>query len=126
MRIACWIATAVFCLFSYWQFNDLDQYGTNLWWMWVLVYFGTALISLASSFRPVPTSLYFGAAAIALIATVVRFLDIDWSGPLLFDETNPAANETGGLLIVCLWLGFLGWRFSNADTASDEKSSELG
>jgi hypothetical protein len=122
MRIACWIATAVFCLFSYWQLNDLDQYGTALWWVWVLVYLVTALVSLASSFQPLSTKLYLGAAALAFFAAGIRITDVDWSGPILFDETNPAANESGGLLVICVWFGFIAWRFGTKDVADHDDS----
>ncbi len=38
MQIACYLATAIFALFTYWQFNDLEQYGTRYSYGWVLAY----------------------------------------------------------------------------------------
>jgi hypothetical protein len=52
MQIACYLATAIFGLFTYWQFDDLEQYGTQFWYGWVLAYGATALVALISARRP--------------------------------------------------------------------------
>ena len=110
VQIACYLATAVFCVFSYLQLNDLDQYGTQLWYGWVLVYAATALVALISALRVLPRPLYIGSAGCALLAAAIRSTSIDWDAGILYNEANPAGNETFGLLIVGLWFTFLALR----------------
>jgi hypothetical protein len=107
MQITCYLAAAVFSLFTYWQFNDLEQYGTRFWYGWVVAYGATALIAAVSARRAFPRVLYLGCAALAFVATAIRVRSIDWSGTIFYNEANPAGNETGGLLIVGLWFTFL-------------------
>lgn len=110
MRSACLIAAGVFALFSYWQFNDLEEFGTRLWYGWALLYGATSGVSLFSARRLLPPAAYLSAAALAGLAAVWRSSEIAWQAGLLDNPTNPAGNETGGLLVVGLWLGFLAWR----------------
>jgi len=123
MRIACVLATAVFSLFTYWQLNDYEQYGTQLWWCWVLAYGAVALASAWSVWRYLPTRVYLVGGAAAAIAAAVRVTAIDWSGRILYNETNPAGNETGGLLIVALWLGILAWRAAVASRSRARRTA---
>lgn len=110
MEIACYLAAAVFALFSYWQFNDLEQYGTTLWPLWVLAYGGVAIVSLVSARRALPRALYGAGALVAFVAAAIRSTDIEWHAEIFYNEQNPAGNETGGLLIVAVWLGWLALR----------------
>jgi hypothetical protein len=48
------------------QFNDLEQYGTELWIGWVLAYGVTAIVSLISAWGDLPRPLYIAGAALAL------------------------------------------------------------
>ena len=121
MKVLCFIATSVFALFCYWQFNDLQQYGTQLWYFWVIGYGGVALTSLYSAWRPLPTALYLSGSAVALAGALMRFGDIQWDQTVFYNETNPAGNETGGLAIVALWLLFLGWKMGRRNHASTGK-----
>ena len=107
MRAASAVALLVFAGFTALQFNDLEQYGTRLWFGWVVVYGGTAAISAVSFARPLATVVYAGWALVALAAALVRATSINWYGSILHDPSNPAGNETGGLLIVALWLAAL-------------------
>ncbi len=107
MQVVCYLATAVFALFTYWQFNDLEQYGTRFWYGWVAVYGVTALIALVSARHELPRALHLSLAAAAFVAAMVRSTSIEWGGTILYNETNPAGNETGGLAIVGLWFVFL-------------------
>ncbi len=109
MRTACLLAALAFALFSYWQFNDLGQYGTQLWLGWALLYAITSAISLASVWKRLPRLLYWSAAVPTALAAALRSLEIQWSAGILNNPGNPAGNETGGLLVVALWLAFLGW-----------------
>lgn len=118
MRIACYAATAVFGLFTYWQFNDLEEYGTELWYLWVLAYGAVALVSLISAQRPLPRTLYLTGAAVALIAALIRMTAIEWDSTILYNEANPAGNETGGLMVVAIWLALLAWRQSSPPEAA--------
>ncbi|MEE3326731.1 MAG: transmembrane 220 family protein [Myxococcota bacterium] len=117
MRLACLFAAALFSLFSYWQLNDLEQYGTRLWSAWFLAYGATAAISAISAYRLMPVGLYLGAAALSAGVALFRLSQIDWNASLINNPTNPAGNEAGGLLLVAAWLFFLGTR-RNAPTAS--------
>ena len=110
MRIACYLAAVVFGLFSYLQLNDLEQYGTRYWAGWVVTYGGTALVALVSAHRPLPRALYVGSAGCALLAAVIRSTSIDWNAGILYNEANPAGNETSGLVIVGLWFAILALR----------------
>ncbi|MBW2697674.1 MAG: hypothetical protein JRE70_14440 [Deltaproteobacteria bacterium] len=107
MQVACYLATAIFGLFTYWQFNDLEQYGTQFWYGWVLAYGATAGVALISARRPLPRELHIGCATAAFIAAAVRMRSIEWEKTIFYNETNPAGNETGGLLIVGVWFAFL-------------------
>lgn len=109
MRYLCLIMTAVFALFTYWQFNDLKQYETELWYGWVAAYGLCALISLASYFKRLPVIVYISVVAVSLAAAVVRVQAVEWSHEILYNPNNPSGNETGGLLVVALWMGILAW-----------------
>lgn len=123
MRSACLLATAVFALFSYWQWNDLDQYGTGLWYGWAVAYGATAALSLASARKLLPPWLYAAGATLAFLTCVQRTSEIDWKAAIFNNPINPAGNEAGGLLVVGLWLGFLGWRSLIAHRAPDPRES---
>ncbi len=110
MQLACYLAAALFSLFSYLQFNDLEQYGTQLWYGWVLVYGATALVALLSARRVLPRPLYIGSAACAFVAAAVRLTSVDWNASIFYNEANPAGNEAGGLVVVGLWFAFLALR----------------
>ena len=113
MRFACLTATVVFTVFTYWQFNDLEQYGTRLWLGWVFTYGSVAVASAAFAIpriRPLPWGVYASGAIAAAFAAAILMTDIDWEGPILYNPSNPAGNEAGGLLIVFIWLAFLASR----------------
>ena len=110
MRIACFVMAAVFTLFTYWQFNDLGQYGTQFWEGWVAFYAAAAVISLVSALKPLPRPVLVGFAALAGCAAIWRSLSIEWDKTVLYNETNPAGNESGGLLIVALWIAILAFK----------------
>ena len=110
VKIACLVAGVLFSLFAYWQLNDLGQYGTVLWQGWVLLYGFTALLSFWTFRRDAPRWIY-AALAIGCVANALyRFTAIQWGGKILYNENNPAGNETGGLIIVALWAAFLWWK----------------
>jgi hypothetical protein len=113
MRATCLFAASVFSLFTYWQLNDLEQYGTRLWYGWVLIYGLVALISLVSWWRPLPRLLYVGGAGTALLGAAIRLPAIQWSSTIFYNESNPAGNETGGLLVVAIWLALLAWHLKS-------------
>ncbi len=118
MPIACYLAAAIFSLFTYWQFNDLEQYGTRFWYAWVLAYGATALVALLSARRALPRPLYIGSAACAFVAAAIRFTSIDWNARIFYNETNPAGNETGGLVIVGFWFALLALRLGGGSARS--------
>lgn len=107
MKLFCIIGALLFSLFSYWQKNDLDQYGTDLWQGWLLTYALTALVCFISIFKKLPSWLYGTGAILAFAHACLRFLAIQLERGIFFVSDNPAGNETGGLLIIALWLGIL-------------------
>ena len=110
MRYVCLVMAAIFALFTYFQFNDLTQYNTKLWYFWVIAYALCTLISLVSWRKALPRAVYTSVAVIALIAGLIRFQAIDWDHKILYNPNNPSGNETGGLLIIAIWFGILAWR----------------
>jgi hypothetical protein len=118
VQITCYLAEAMFSFFSYLQFNDLEQYGSQLWYGWVLVYGATAFLALLSARRALPRPLYIGSAACAFVAAAIRFTSIDWNARIFYNETNPAGNETGGLMIVGFWFAFLALRLGGGSARS--------
>ncbi len=109
MRDVCLFMGFLFSLFTYWQFNDLDQYHTEKWYLWVGVYALCAVISIVSFFRPLPMSVYIAMALAALTAAVVRVQGVEWSKGVLYNPDNPSGNETGGLLVVVVWMILMAW-----------------
>ena len=104
MRICCWIAAALFTLFAFLQLNDLEQYGTDVWFGWVYAYGLVALVSMYSARAPLPRWVYGAGAALAVVGAAVRSTSIEWDSAILYNESNPAGNETGGLLLVAVWM----------------------
>ena len=109
--------TAVFAQFTYWQFNDMQQYHTELWYAWVFAYGLICVVSLLSWKKPLPRILYISLGSLAVIATLVRLQSIEWDGAILYNPNNPAGNETGGLLIIALWMGALAWKRVSSNNA---------
>jgi len=111
----------VFALFTYWQMNDLNQYKTEKWYLWVGAYALCSVISAASYFRRLPMMIYLSLAVAALVAAAVRLQGIEWEKAVLYNENNPSGNETGGLLVVAIWMILLIWlrkdtKVRNADS----------
>lgn len=104
MKYACFFAAVVFSLFTYWQFNDYEQYGTKLWYGWVIIYGVTALLSMGAIFRPLSRLSYMVLGLLAITGALIRAAFINWDKPIFYNEANPAGNEAGGLLVVGLWL----------------------
>ena len=111
MKNACLVMFVVFALFAYFQRNDLDEYNTQLWYVWVVIYGVCSVISLLSYFRALPRGFYFSFAIASLIASLVRASAISPGQNILFNEANPAGNEAGGFLVVALWFGVLAWKY---------------
>ena len=109
MTSACLLAALVFALFAYLQLNDLQQSGTRFWLGWVSTYGLVALVSLLYPWRPPYRAMFIAAAAVAVAAAGWRLPAIDTGSRIFANASNPAGNETGGLLIVALWLAWLAW-----------------
>lgn len=110
MRYVCLFMTLVFALFAYVQGNDLDQYNTQLWYVWIVFYGMCSALSLLSAFVALPRRIYVSFSLSFLVASFVRFTDVTPGKPLLFNENNPAGNEAGGLLVIAVWFGVLVWK----------------
>lgn len=101
------IGFLIFSLFAYWQINDMEQYGTarTITILWFVSYTCIALLSLISAIYPFPKKLFWITASIPFIIALFRYTYIDWSyDNVLYNPSNPAANETGGLIAMTLWL----------------------
>lgn len=107
MKISCLTAAAFFGLFTYWQLNDVTQYHTErlIALLWIASYATIAILSAICAFKKLPPALFLTLATIPLIIAAFRFTYIDWTyDNILYNPQNPAANETGGLLIMTIWL----------------------
>ena len=107
LKIACAVAVVVFGFFTFLQFNDESQYGTDFWQGWVIFYGVVVAIAIVTFFKHLPVWVYMLGAIGALAAAGYRSTVIEWDGPILCDATNPAGNETGGFLIVGIWFLYL-------------------
>lgn len=106
-KITCLFGFLIFSLFTSWQFNDATQYKTDqlLCGLWVASYASIALLSLTCAFTKLPNKVFLISAAVPFVIALFRFTYIDWSyDNVLYNPDNPAANETGGLLIMAIWL----------------------
>ena len=106
-KISCIFGFLIFSLFTYWQLNDATQYHTDkiLCFLWVASYAAIALLSLVCAFRNLPNKVFWISAAVPFVIALFRFSYIDWSyDNVLYNPDNPAANETGGLIIMAIWL----------------------
>ncbi|MGE9268459.1 MAG: transmembrane 220 family protein [Verrucomicrobiales bacterium] len=132
MKIACYIATALFLLFSYFQINDVTQYQNHDNWFWILYYLATAALSFWLTRRHLPRPFLSGCVGFSLGAALFRMMDgvgnFDFSAPFRataipshMNATTQAPNEIGGLLLVAAWLLFLTLR---ADRACHEAKSK--
>ncbi len=112
MKTACIILGILFACFAYWQRNDIDQYQTNqvITSLWIAGYALTSIVSFITAIRPLPRTFYLFTMILTFLLAALRFPSIEWSGHVLHNENNPAANETGGLLILFLWYTILSMR----------------
>ncbi len=117
-RIFSILGFLLFAMFSSLQANDDSQYGTSLWLTdsWLLGYGILSFICLYNTIRPLPPKVFLTLASITFALALFRGSQIDWSQPLFcfiapeeFAKRNPAGNETGGLIIMTLWLLLLFW-----------------
>ncbi|MEM6910924.1 MAG: transmembrane 220 family protein [Verrucomicrobiota bacterium] len=101
------IGGIVFIGFACLQFNDLEQYGSRGWYGWILFYGLVALASFLSLWRPFPPLAYRLAAFGSLAGALFRATQIEPAKTVFTNQTNPAGNEAGGLLLAALWLAWL-------------------
>ena len=103
----------LFGFFASLQTNDVTQYGTAAWLMeaWLIGCARLAILCFYNGFRPLPSRYLLALAILGFGLAVFRGTQIDFSQPLFcfiapeeFAKRNPAGNETGGLVIVTLWL----------------------
>ncbi len=108
----------LFSMFSSLQANDVSQYGTSGWLTdtWLMGYAALAFICLYNAIRPLPAKTFLALAGVTLALAIFRGSQINWDSPIFcftapkeFAERNPAGNETGGLIIMTIWLLLLFW-----------------
>ncbi|MGB0745183.1 MAG: transmembrane 220 family protein, partial [Opitutales bacterium] len=120
MKIACYILTAVFALFSALQFNDATQYGNHDNWFWLILYAVTAVASFIHARRPLPFAVLTAGVGFSVGACLFRLQDavgnFDFAGifrvaadPAKMNASTQQPNEAAGLLIVAIWLSILAW-----------------
>jgi hypothetical protein len=121
MRIACYIASVIFLLFTYWQINDTIQYGNHDNWFWLLLYGAVAVATFLHARRPLPRWSLSAGAGFALGSCLFRMQDpvgnFDWMTlfrataiPSQMNATIQQPNESGGLLLVAIWMTILAWK----------------
>lgn len=117
------IGFLLFGMFTKLQFNDVSQYGTAQWltYGWIIGYAALALLCFMNIVRLIPSRVFLAISFLTFALAVFRATQIDFSQPLFcfiapkeFAKRNPAGNETGGLVIMTLWL-LLMW-FTNKRT----------
>lgn len=110
MRTACIVMTVIFAQFAYFQRNDLDEFNTDLWYLWVAVYGLCSLLALLSYFRALPRWFYLSCCLASLAVALIRIGHLTPGEKVFLNENNPAGNEAGGLVIVAIWYAALFWR----------------
>ena len=120
-RILSALGFLLFALFSSVQANDVSQYGTSGWLTdtWLIGYGILSLVCLYNTLRPLPAKTFLFLSGITFCLALFRGSQIDWEKPLFcftapaeFAERNPAGNETGGLIVITIWLLLL-WCANN-------------
>jgi len=108
----------LFAMFSSLQSNDVGQYGTAqiLTYAWLIGYGLLAFLCLYNAIKPLPANVFLTLAGVTFALALFRASQIDFSQPLFcfiapeeFAKRNPAGNETGGLIIMTLWLLLVWW-----------------
>lgn len=103
----------LFGMFSSLQANDVKQYGTANWLTitWLIGYATLSLICLYNALRTQPSRYFLALSILTFGLAVFRATQIKWDEPLFcfiapeeFAKRYPAGNETGGLIIMTLWL----------------------
>lgn len=103
----------LFAMFSSLQGNDVGQYGTAQWltYAWIIGYGALAFICLYNALHPIKPRVFQILAGVTFALALFRASQIDWNQPLFcfiapeeFAKRYPAGNETGGLIIMTLWL----------------------
>ncbi len=116
--IGLWVGSVLFLVFMLVQFNDFTQYNNADWWSWVLMYLACAILG----FLAWKQKLSFYGAGIALgfsIGALCFKLQDDvgnwhWSRLNIANfwtedgtEMVQQTNETGGLILIIIWLVIL-------------------
>lgn len=115
MRSACIVMTVIFAQFSYFQKNDLDQFNTEIWYIWIAVYGLCSALSLLTYFTALPRKIYGLLSLTSLAGALVRLAGLTPGEDIFFNDHNPAGNEAGGLFVIALWFNILYWRHSSLE-----------
>ena len=117
MRSACIVMSVIFAQFAYFQRNDLDQFNTEIWYVWIAVYATCSVLSLVSAVMALPRSVYLFLSIGALVSALIRFTGLTFGEAVFFNDRNPAGNEAGGLMVVAIWLGVLFWKHKSLSSS---------
>lgn len=112
VKITSIVLGILFLLFAWVQKNDASQYKTADWGVigWIALYLFTAVVSFITAWKPLPRAFYWSCATLIILNALYRFTAIQWEKTILYNEENPAGNETGGLLITSIWFTVMAWR----------------
>ena len=108
-----WFSSLIFLLFMGLQFNDLSQFGNGDAWLWIVIYIVAAVLNAPPVFSSLTSTVYASAMGFSLGALLFRLQDDQ--GNLQWERLDPAnfygppdivqqANESGGLLILSIWM----------------------
>jgi len=56
-----------------------------------------------------------------LVVALYWSLGIEWHKTVLYNESNPSGNESGGLIIIAIWFGLLTWKHESLGLRSKKK-----
>lgn len=129
-KIVSVVGAVLFGLFTSVQFNDVTQYDTAQWLTicWVIGYAIMTVLCIAALLKkPLPSKGFLYLALFVYALAIFRFTHIDWNEPLFCilspegdTKGNPAGNETGGLLILAIYLTLM-WVFAKKNEAHMKK-----
>lgn len=117
MRSACIVMTVIFAQFAYFQRNDLDQFNTEIWYVWIVIYGVCSALSLVSYFRALSRGFYLSFGVASFVGALIRVMDVTPGVNPFFNDNNPAGNEAGGLVVIALWFTVLFWRHESLITS---------
>lgn len=114
MKITSAIMAVLFIAWAAFQYNDPDPF------LWILVYGIAALVSVLFLIKRLPLALPVSFFAIGLIWALYLSTQITYEPPLIAIEEW---REMMGLVVICIWMGVLGWTLYRSDNSKAQKNA---